>query len=228
MRTILLSLTIALFATTSLSGCLLLEKGECEGCTEPGKEASLKATYLSGNLGSYWDCPDQGYQKSADDAPASKQGAPGLVAGDAAPCEPTADEDSCGNFGPLNCEEAQITLRLNNAGMNGATGVKIKEIQLLDDNNRVRASFPILGTFRADDDTRFDGLLDPGATTNLRVDFQGPYDLSSLLYEDTGTDGANRFGYQEEARLRVIIESDTHRTIIIETRKLQTTPPVVT
>lgn len=225
MKTIL-SLSFALLAMTSLSGCLMGDP-EVDGeqrwtLRDLVRHPDLDGVFVSGHLGNYLDCRNQGYTESSD----SRQGkaAPSEPAGDAAfgpaPCEP--DTECTYDYAPLNCEDAQFTIELSNKGELPARGVAIERIELLDDRGRVLTTLPWISTTDANTLETFDGRVEPGEKFLLRVDFQGPQNLSEF-YPDAPTGF-----YGGSAKLRIIITSDNEQTLRIETKSVEQMPVVAT
>ncbi|RDV36444.1 hypothetical protein DV096_18490 [Bradymonadaceae bacterium TMQ3] len=173
--------------------CSLLLLGT--GCPELTGDPELKGTFISGHLGNYESCPEDGYSDDASgDAPA---GAPAEdVAADCA-----EDSEDCGGVF-LNCEDAQVTLRLINTGDEPAVGVQVTRIELFDTNGVSKAVLPLMGV--SDVTTPgatvdFEGVIPVGAERALRVDFQGPQSPWELLATDGEDSGryANHGGIIE-------------------------------
>lgn len=217
---------IALLSSLSLTGCLMLVE---ENPSEPEpwrpketeKKAQLKSTYISGHLGNYWDCPEQGYQGEQKAQPEPGQRPAGDQ--DFGACASSEDGfDSCG--GLLNCEAAQVTLELSNIGQLAAQGARISEILVLDDQDMVRASLPIHDTMLLPNNETYNGALDVGATIKVRVDFAGPVNINELL----GTmNSESRFG-EQKAKLRIKIKANNAAEISIDTKLVSSMPGVAT
>lgn len=216
---------IALLSSMSLTGCLMIvdenpSEPEPWRPKETPKKAELKGVYISGHLGNYWDCPEQGYQgeQKAQPEPAERP------AGDQefGACAPSEDGafDGCG---PLNCEAAQVTLELSNIGQLAAQGTKISEILVLDDQDVVRASLPIHDTMLLPNNERYDGALDVGATIKVRVDFAGPVNMNEIL----GYGPESRWG-EQKAKLRIKIKASNANEISIDTKLVSSMPGVAT
>jgi|GEM_PF-1651881 len=142
---------------------------------EPSERTVLRGTYIAGHLGSYWDCPGEGY--TGEEAMMS-DGAQGdsLIEGDCA-------EDSCGF---LNCQDAQMTVLLSNDGQLVAEEIAVAKIRLLDLDDRELGVLPLIGVHDADKDEIFDGTLAVGQQIRLRVDFLGPENLQKLKDDAAG------------------------------------------
>ncbi|RVU41443.1 hypothetical protein EA187_19055 [Lujinxingia sediminis] len=173
--------------------CSLLLLGT--GCPELTGDPELKGTFISGHLGNYESCPEDGY---SDDASGGEPaGAPAEdVAADCA-----EDSEDCGGVF-LNCEDAQVTLRLINTGDEPAVGVQVTRIELFDTNGVSKAVLPLMGV--SDVTTPgatvdFEGVIPVGAERALRVDFQGPQSPWELLATDGEDSGrhANHGGIIE-------------------------------
>ena len=145
---------------------------------EPSERTVLRGTYISGHLGSYWDCPGEGY--TGEDAMMT-DGAEmdGFAEGDCA-------EDSCGF---LNCQDAQMTILLNNDGALVAEEISISKIRLLDLDDRELGILPLIAIHNTAHDGPFSGTLDAGAQVQLRIDFLGPENLQKL--KDDAMSGDN-------------------------------------
>lgn len=211
---------LALLSLTSFSGCLMGDP-EVDGeqrwnIRDLARHPDLDGVFVSGHLGNYSDCRDQGY---SEESGLETAGAPARDADvSAGACEPSED-DSCGSY-PLNCEDAQFTVELSNKGEITARGVSIERIELLDANGRVLTSLPHIQTVDTKTLDRFDGRVEPGEKLILRVDFQGP----SYLHEFY----PSAAGFHNSVKLRVIITSDNEQTLRIESRSIEPMPQVVT
>lgn len=169
-------------ATLTTTGCLLGGEG---GPNTPGWEVEendpapdLEAIFLSGHLGGYADCPDEGYTEAGGaSSDEDSRGAPG--AGDCAPPEPGEDSGGCGGF--WGCEGAQFTLKLVNNGEAKAVGISFESIGLLGDDGDVAAILPFIGMTDAMSGGDFDGELEVGEEVTLRVEFLGPEDISEFV-----------------------------------------------
>ena len=126
--------TLAIIAMTALSGCLMGDP-EVDGqqrwnIRDLARHPDLDGVFVSGHLGNYTDCRDQGYTEADGQDRASAPANDADVGFGA--CQPTDDGDgSCGSY-PLNCEDAQFTIELSNKGEITARGVSIERIELLD------------------------------------------------------------------------------------------------
>lgn len=176
-------------------------------------EPALDAIFVGGHLGNYMDCPEDGYTERDS----AQKGAP--AGQDFAPCEASADAaNSCG--GPLNCEAAQFTIKLTNMGDAGAAGVSIETIAMLNSDGDVVATLPLIGAVNTDTQQPFDGTLAAGAEVTLRVDFQGPQDISEFIPEENSWSG--------KAVLEITVGADNHEDVTLKTKSVSVMPGVVT
>ncbi len=236
-------LTAALFASLSLTtvGCIQPpednkeeEETECfAGCEEPDPDpdprkekpdpaidAVLEGIFISGHLGSYWDCPDQGYSPSEERSSGESSGA---FAGDAAPC---AEGEEC-TYDALNCEDGQLMIRLTNVGAVAATGLQVTKIELFDADGVSKATLPLMSVEDSGTMTTFDGEVDAGAETDLRILFQGPVRASELLKTESEDGRSDVYG-SPEGRIEITIEGDNHDAIVIEGEGIYDLPPIAT
>lgn len=170
----------------------------------------LHALFISGHLGSYRDCPERAHE--AADAPQD---------GAAIDADCDNDQDGCG---PLNCQGARITLTLRNESDLDAEDIHPIGLFLLDAQGRSLTLLRI-ATITAQDNTPFDGTLPAGHEQQLHIDFAGPLDVTALTGAPADGDGpANQTG----ARLRLILDTDTHGDITLDTVELFSLPEVDT
>lgn len=144
-----------------------------DGSVEPVEESHLRLTYVSGHLGSYWDCPDEALAAPAD---AREQGDPaGPPAGEAA-ADCAEDSPDCG--GPLNCTPAMVILQVENLGDAAIDQLSAGDLSILMDPP-VRSEVvtfidatpdPITGEQAGG----VPGDLAPGGILQLRIEFRGP------------------------------------------------------
>lgn len=185
--------------------------GDFAECSENNQNSTrIKGAFVSGHLGNYMDCPDEGF--GGDDGAA--RGAP---AADFAPC-PDGDT-SCG--GPLNCETAQLTVNLTNQD-EVLENVQVAALQLYSMDGVLLGEVPVSYVSNTTAGGEFDGTLETGTTT-LRIDFAGPADLTALIADVTGNDPE----YTESAFVRLRIELGDGTTTI-ESEELFVLPMVVT
>jgi len=152
-------LSIVLFATAlflSLSACGAGTPGD------PIPSDSLELTYVSGHLGIYADCPNEAPAKADADFSSAE-------AGMMAPCPP--DDEECMQGAFMNCESAEVTIRIRNIGNETLHGVDIAELTLLASDKSMLNSLSI-ETIHAPAELE-DGL-EPGEEVLVRVEFKGP------------------------------------------------------
>lgn len=178
----------------------------------PEVDVELSATYVSGHLGNYEDCREQGYslQEAEEDAANGE----GLIDGDC--------DESCGL---LNCEPALLTFQLENAGMDPASGVTVEQIALLNNDGEVVASLPITMLTVADTNASFGGELEAQSTLIIRIDYKGPANLNEFLSDEGGSDG---IAFHSSAPLRVTFSADDHDPFSVETTAVVVLPSVDT
>lgn len=183
--------------------------GESNNSTTPQEAPALDAIFVSGHLGNYLECPDEGYSH-------------GELEEDAAfgACEQGAD---CG--GPLNCEGAQLTFKLVNDGMGAAVGVSVEELALLADDGSVAVTLPVIEVIDVNTGEVFDGELAAGEEVIVRIDYQGPTRLDEFVKP---ADEAGRLAYPQAAPARVTFGADNHDDVVVETKDIEVLPSVVT
>ena len=212
-------LPILLLPALLLSTACLQEQEYFE--PEPS-ESTLALTYISGHFGSYHSCPDEAFNPERPQGQASDQegerraGAPEL-AGDCA--------DPCEGGGLLNCEAAQVTLRLSNEGEVDLRGIVVRDLLVLDADDFERASLPVLAATLIQGGA-FDGNLAAGQSVDLRVEFRGPLDLGALISGEEGDEELRR--RNEGARLRVFMRAEGQGDARLDTPEIYTMPEVAT
>ena len=190
----------------------------------PVEQAELEVVYLSGHLGNYASCQEKGYSEGgvASSRPA------GDVEGGFAPCEPLedGDVDHCGDGPDLwNCQEAHLMLKLSNVSVDlDAEGVLVKQIELLDEEDMVRAILPVNQLVVVDTQQVYNGLLPSSSQVKVRVDYQGPVDLYDLLDDEEDPS----FRYHSGARLRLTVGAENAEDVVIETKEVERLPEVAT
>lgn len=216
------------------AACITGGDGEPEpwNPTDPDPEpkvelkAALDLDYISGHLGNYSSCPEKGYQEGNTSSGADRAEPAGAPAGDFAPCEASADENTCGGGGLWNCEEAQLTIQLENTSTERALGVSVEMIELLDTEGMVRAVLPVNDVVVIADQMSFAGEIESAEVVKLRIDYKGPVNLNEIL-KDESSDDAGR-AYYHEARLRITIGADNADDVSVETKAVQVIPDVAT
>lgn len=183
---------------------------------QPVDRPDLKGSFIAGHLGNYWDCPEEGHGPQTP----GEQGGASLGA-DLAPCE--SGDDSCNT--PLNCDGAQLTIRLTNGGSEDALGLTIERIEIFDHDGSSLTTLPVRQVVRAEDNASFDGTLEAGGSIDLRVDYRGPVDLYNLRPVDGS--GA-RSGGHDSALIEITVGADNHEDVVIDGGEVFVLPTVVT
>jgi hypothetical protein len=96
----------------------------------------------------------------------------------------------------------------------------VEQIELVDHQGRVAATLPLMATTDTDSGEPFDGTLEPGEEVNLRIDFQGPADLSGV---SSGADDE-----RDSAFIHVTFSADAQPRFTVESDELYGLPSVVT
>jgi hypothetical protein len=185
----------------ALSLLVALATAACGTEAAPGEEigdSQLELTYISGHLGNDWDC-GAGQGSSAAKADMA-MGA----------CLPDPD-GNCEDFGPMNCEEGEVTLQFRNVGESTIVGLEVTDLELLALDLSYLKGLDI-GEVSRPDGHDFDGTLEPGAIIQIRVTFQSPGGQGTV----------------HQARLRVIVLDKNGQTTEITTPEVQTLPVVAT
>lgn len=161
---------------------------------DPKVSPVLSAEFVSGHLGNYMDCPEQGYS-GGDQAGR----APGLWEGDCA-------EDGCGI---LNCEGAQVTFSLDNAGRVEARNLRITGIELFNADGAKVADLPAESVTHVETG---EPMLELAGDSQgmFYLFFKGPAQPYDLLQAQDGQLG--RAGV-----LIIKLKADNHAEITIET-----------
>lgn len=223
-------IAIALCVTASMltTGCIVTNPGGEGGRWEieetennsnnenntPQEAPALDAVFVAGHLGNYVDCPEDGYteRSAARSAPAGE-----AADGAFAPCE-DADAEYCG--GPLNCEAAQLTIRVTNDGDAAASGLSVETIALLGEDGQVAATLPLIDAVDVNTGESFDGELAVGEEVTLRVDYQGPQDISEFIPSQNRWSGS--------AILEITLGADNHEDVEVKTKAVAVMPTIVT
>ncbi len=144
----------------ALTGCIQESGGEDPDAGIEPVRTTLALTYVSGHLGSYWDCPEE--------AMSAPGGAPAGFDAGAAEAGDCADAEDCG--GPLNCDAAMLLIQVQNTGEVGLTTLRAEDLV-------IHQTPPLASEILAVTDAetgQAPGPLAPGASMQLRVDFRGP------------------------------------------------------
>lgn len=174
-------------------------------------ESTLELTYVSGHLGSYWDCPEEAYTPAAADRPAGESADMPASSGGAFADEDCDGED-CGGY--LNCQAAQVTLMIDNLADWQVTGLDITDVELLSDAGDVLATLPVVSFDDLDRDV-FDGSLGAEEGSTFRVEFRGPHNV------DFAGVGARDAAF-EAYPVRLIFEADEQEPASLDTPHIST------
>jgi hypothetical protein len=170
-------------------------------------EGDFELTFVSGHLGSYWDCPGEA------NAAGTPDGVAGEAAGDAAACNPDATEACQG--GLLNCEAAMVIVEVTNTGDTDLGDLSIVSIELIGQDGG-RETLEGLGVFSSTEPTP--GPLTPGGSRQVRVEFRGP-----------GSDSGNQFnGDAPERHLHIVLSGGDAGTAEVTTPAVYPLPAVAT
>ncbi len=223
MKTTRLTMVLALSASTMVSGCLI---GQESGTDLPGWEVeesepapTLEVVFLSGHLGNYIDCPEDGYTERGTDAlPGEPAGDEDIGGGACAPLEPGEDSGNCGAF--FNCQSAQFTIMIKNTGDVKALGVDLAKVGLLGDDGEVAATLPVGEVWDGSNRAVFDGEVDVDEEVTVTVDFLGPEDISEFVPSQ------NRWG--GGAALELTVDADNHDDVTIKTKEVYVMSDIAT
>ena len=170
---------------------------------DPGPWPSITSAFISGHLGSYWDCPDEGYTPDGD--------AGGAGADEAGACF-AEDADGC----LLNCEGAQLTILVSNVQELPLENVRITRLDLLDADREVVAErLPIISVVDENGEEAHP-TLQQGEEVRLRIDYRGP----AYPYELLGSHG---YGF-----LAITIEADHAESDVLGTSEVYVLPSIAT
>ena len=177
---------------------------------DPDKPDTLRpvvsAAFVSGHLGNYLECPQDGYS----DRDAGGADGEGRSFG---ACEP--DADGCGI---LNCEGAQLTIQVTNNLDIELSNITIDELILRNKEDREVATLPILGVV-GEDGSETPHTLGAGDSMLLRIDYEGPSYPRELLDNEDGTDS----GF-----IDIIINADEAEPYSLPSTQLHPLPQIVT
>lgn len=225
MKKLALQLLVPAFSIALLAGCVeppvksnpnpeFCEGTSCETLDKP----ELTGVFVSGHLGNYSDCPEDGWTEptaAGDPDGAAPQGdvAEGACAPDTE-CTPI-----------VNCEFAQATINVRNIGDVVATGIQVDRIELFNDDGDLVATLPVMDV--TETGAAFDGELADGDEATLRIDFQGPQNPYQLL-QTTDENGDARFAASGSGTLRIVVSADDHDEIKVEGKEIYAVPSVDT
>lgn len=198
----------------------------CTDCEETQNvdNPSLKGLFISGHLGNYRDCPGDGYSTAA--GALGPEGDMDMTEADfvSGMCE-DMDGDEC--YFALNCDDAQVTLNLTNAGRSKALGLQVIKIELFDGDGNSRATLPLIGVTDTATNLAFDGAIEVGEPRNLRVDFLGPEDPYTLLAPASGESNGRLWGGYPGI-IEITFSAENHDDVIIASSEVYAVPSVDT
>lgn len=131
------------------------------GCG-PYDDVDFAAYIVGSHLGNYENCSGKGYIPGQNEA------------------EPMTTEAS-----EEGCEPGQITLVIENNTDTDWDNVKVLSLALLNKEGEIVGNPPIYGIFRVPENEPFDGRVPAQTAMTLRIDFQGPDDLSEIYGDDS-------------------------------------------
>lgn len=212
--TVALSLSLSLFV-----GCGSAQDHDswdlktCDQDCEASKDApELSATYVSGHLGNYRDCPGDGY--SSEPAGGSS------MAGDCAEGQDCSFE--------LNCEDAQMTVQLENTGEATARGLQVSKIELLDSEGVARAVLPLMQMVDTQTNAPFAATLAVDEKATVRIEFQGPENPYALANDDAGRSADGDSAFAEPWTVEITFSADNHDDVTVESTSVYPVPSVDT
>ncbi len=186
---------------------------------EPTPDGLLDLTYVSGHLGSYGDCPERGFVLEGEID--GDMDGDSLTDEDSAACE-EGMEGEC--F--LNCEDAQVTFRIDNLSAEDALDVEVVEISLLDEDGTELVQFEVLETETTMGEP-FVGVVEGDAFVDVRVMFQGPRNLFQLI--DALRAGVDNDGLPSSyAPIRIVVDASNQDPSRLDTPDLYDLPDVDT
>jgi hypothetical protein len=189
-----------------------------EDCEENTDRPKVEGTYISGHLGNYDSCPEDGYTTEGSASGASTSGD-----ADAAPCR---EGDDCS--WEMACEDAQLTVKLSNIGNEKARGLQVTTIELFDADGVSRAVLPLIDAVDTSTNTPFDGTLADGQDVTLRVGFQGPQNPYMLLQTEPDSSGGMDRSAGGYGTIELTVSADNHDDVIIVSSELYAVPSVDT
>jgi len=178
--------TLALTAILALTATACDDGKEGGVFTEPPATDTFELIYVSGHLGSYWDCPGDALSGPATtgSAPMADAAAEPGFAGAAERC----DGDNCGGPWIMNCEHAELTIRLKNTGETTLTGLQVSQIVLMPESGEGSVESELLDATRSDGQPMATGVA-PGEEIELIVQFKGlPPNFDMSWFEDAATE----------------------------------------
>ena len=187
---------IAMVTGALVSGCAAQP---AEGKFIPlTKKSELEATYISGDLGSYWDCPQQSTGKADSAGPSA-----GME-------QCSGDDPDCNDFMRMNCYDASLALRITNVGPIEASKLVVTDIEVLTPEGELIASGSLKKLTQLDGH-EFNGVVEMGGYIDLHVEFQGV-----------------ELQWDEKAKVRIIFATGDDTTVELTSPELQGASIIVT
>jgi hypothetical protein len=172
--------------------------------TPPDSSADMSLAYVSGHLGSTWDCSEPGVRVgvtgAAKPAPSAAQAA-----------DFAAELGDCpGGCGPMNCESGAATVQVQNIGDVVLSGLEVTDIQLIRTDGTLLADLP------AEDVTVVEGVetITTDASITLRIEFKAPHS-ADINQEDL-------------LKIRIIVVSEEGADAELVTPEVQILPAIAT
>ena len=154
------------------------------------KQAELQATYISGDLGNYWDCPGQASAEKADSAGATSM-------------QCSEDQPDCNDaFMRMNCYDASVALRIANIGSVAAADLVVTDIEVLTPEGELIAVGTLTKLLRLDGH-EFDGVVELNEFVDLHVEFRGV-----------------KLDWDEKAKVRLIFATGDDATVELTSPEL--------
>jgi hypothetical protein len=121
----------------------------------------------------------------------------------------------------LNCEGAQLTIKLENQGTAAAEGLIITKLALFNSEGVHMADLPLMDVVNAETNEAAPETLEAGASITLRVTFQGPANPYEFLQDEEGN-------YRNSGSMQITVESSNHSSLLIKTGTLYTIDNIAT
>ena len=188
-----------------LAACDPPNEGAFELPNTPSRpESKIGLSYISGHLGSTWDCSQPGVRIGKTSA-AFK-----AASGQSAAAEGFADDACLQPCGPMNCDDGTIMLQLQNTGDTIISGLIVTDLQLIRADGTELADLPVEAVTVVDGS---DVLMKDDIAT-LRIEFKAPHSADIVN--------------EEVLKLRVIIVSDEGADAELVTPEVQILPMMAT
>lgn len=178
----------------------------------PSERPKLQGVFVSGHLGSYWDCPEEAFM--------------GPSPGDGDSIDGGACLEGMDCVGFTSCESAQVTITLSNTGDADAVNILVDRIELFGTDGISRAVLPLESTIDTTTNEPFDGNLAVGEDVQLRIEFQGPYDPWTLLQPVDSSNGDRAAG--GGGIVKTTFSADNHADLTVESGEIYDVPAVDT